>query len=175
MWNLLLWIQINYSRNLCSKVINSKKSDHAITEMFLTIFNLNTSFYFPDMDVLQKFWKKKSILLHTSHFHFWCLENFWYLCNGKLFRLGFHFGVWNKKFHNWFSQEYNHRNRQPKGSKGKTIDNKYCVKTQQEFYVWGFPPSIKLDCDCIYHQHETWDNKYINWWNKRNQSGRYIE
>ena len=74
-----------------------------------------------------------------------------------------------------FPQEYSHRNKQPKGSKGKTIDNKYCVKTQQEFYVWGFPPSIKLDCDCIYHRHETWDNKYINWWNKRNQSGRYIE
>ena len=90
-------------------------------------------------------------------------------------RLGFYFGAWNKKFHNWFSQEYSHRNRQPKGSKGKTIDNKYCVKTQQEFYVWGFPPSIKLDCDCIYHRHETWDNKYINWWNKRNQSGRYIK
>ena len=118
---------------------------------------------------------KKSNLLHISRFHFYCLENFWYLCNGKLVRLGFYFGAWNKKFHNWFSQEYSHRNRQPKGSKGKTIDNKYCVKTQQEFYVWGFPPSIKLDCDCIYHRHETWDNKYINWWNKRNQSGRYIE
>ena len=22
---------------------------------------------------------------------------------------------------------------------GKTIDNKYCVKTQREFYLWGFP------------------------------------
>ena len=150
-------------------------TNHALTEMFLTVFNLNTSFYFPNMYVLQKFWKKKSNLLHISHFHFYCLENFWYLCNGKLVRLGFYFGAWNKKFHNWFSQEYSHRNRQPKGSKGKTIDNKYCVKTQQEFYVWGFPPSIKLDCDCIYHRHETWDNKYINWWNKRNQSGRYIE